>query len=54
MLLWEQVQMLNKLDKWISIDAIGHLYTVNESAINYIKKNEDKIKGSIHANAPPD
>jgi len=27
MLLLEQVQVLNKLDKWISIDAIGHLYT---------------------------
>jgi len=34
MLLLEQVQVLNKLDKWISIDAIGHLYTVNESTIN--------------------
>lgn len=54
MLLVEQVQVLNKLDKWISTDVIGHLYTVNESTINYIKKNEDKIKGSIHANAPPD
>jgi len=54
MLLLEQVQVLNKLDKWINIDANGHLYTVNESTINYIKKNEDKIKGSVHANAPPD
>lgn len=52
MLLLEQVQVLNKLDKWISTDAVGHLYTVNEYTINYIKENEDKIKGSIHANLP--
>lgn len=54
MLLLEQVQVFSKIDKWISIDAVGHLYTVNESTINYIKKNEDKIKGSIRATAPPE
>jgi hypothetical protein len=35
----------------MSIDAVGHLYTVNESAINYVRKNEDKIRGSIQASA---
>jgi hypothetical protein len=54
MSLLEQVQVLNKLDKWISNDAVRHLYTANESTINYTKKNEDKIKRSIHANAPPE
>jgi hypothetical protein len=37
----------------MSTVAVGHLYTVNESTINYIRKNEGKIRGSIQASALP-
>jgi hypothetical protein len=36
----------------MSIAAVGRHYGINESMICYIKKNEDKIWGSIKISAP--
>jgi hypothetical protein len=39
-------------DKGISSVVVGHDYDVNELIIYVIKKNKDRIKGSVKSNAP--
>jgi transposase-like protein len=50
--LLENVEMSVAPDRGISIAAVCCHYGVNESTLYLIKKDEDKIKGSVTASAP--
>jgi hypothetical protein len=46
---FEKTELLDKLDKEISIVVIRHKYGLKKSIIFYIKKNRKKISESITA-----
>jgi hypothetical protein len=52
MSLSEKVEVLNKLDRRISIVVVRCHCGVNKLEIFFIKKNEDKFRRSIRASAP--
>jgi len=47
MFMFEKIEMLDKLDKEMSIVMIRHKYGLNKSIIFYIKKNWKKISENI-------
>ena len=51
MSLLENVEMLDKLDRWLRTGVFRRHYDVNEITIRYIKKDKDRIRWSIKASA---
>jgi len=52
MFLLEQVELLGKLDGGMSVAAVWHHWGAMEPTIHFAKKNEDKTRQSVKANAP--
>jgi hypothetical protein len=52
MFLLEQVEVLDKLDGGMSVAAVWHHWGAMEWTIYFVKKNEDKARQSVKANAP--
>jgi hypothetical protein len=46
---FEKVEVLDKLDRGVRNSTVGRRYDVNKSIIYFIKKNEDKFRGSVRA-----
>ena len=51
MSLLENVEMLDKLDRWLRTGVFRRHYDVNEITIRYIKKDKDRIRWSIKVSA---
>jgi hypothetical protein len=49
MSLLEKVEVLDKLDRGMRNSTVGRRCDVNKSIIHFIKKNEDKFRGSVKA-----
>jgi hypothetical protein len=43
---------LGKVDRGIHIAVVGCHYSVNEPMIFFVKKNEDKMRGSVKVSDP--
>lgn len=52
MFLLEQFEVLDKLDGGMSVAAVWHHWGAMEPTIYFVKKNEDKTRQSVKANAP--
>ena len=51
MSLLEKVKMLDKLDRWLRIGVVRRHYDVNEMTIHFMKRDKDRICGSVKASA---
>jgi len=49
MSVFEKVEVLDKLDRGVRNSTVGRRYDVNKSIIYFVKKNEDKFRGSVRA-----
>ena len=52
MFLLENVEVLSKLDMWMSTAVVKHHYGVNQTMICFTKKNEHEISRSKETNVP--
>lgn len=46
------MKLLDNLDEGLSIAVVRHQYVVNKSAIFFVKKIVDQIRGNIKSNVP--